>query len=81
LWPGYEQSDNLLDQTLTKAENKTKATMNIHTQTNCKAFYSFGQAKFADGGWILSLSQFTQLLLLPLNITLNLKKVKKLNQK
>jgi len=41
-----------------------------------RAFRGFGQAKFADGGSILGSSQFTQLPLLPLKITLNLKKAK-----
>jgi hypothetical protein len=37
-------------------------------------FHGFEQAKFADGGPILGLSQFTQLPKLPLKMTLNLKK-------
>jgi len=39
-------------------------------------FYGFGQTKFADGGSILGLSQFTQLSQLPLKKLLDLKKVK-----
>jgi len=39
-------------------------------------FQRFGQAKFADGGLILGLSQVTQLPQLPLKTTLSLKKIK-----
>jgi len=41
-----------------------------------RAFHIFGQAKFTDGGSILGSSQFKQLPLLPLKMTLDLKKVK-----
>jgi len=39
-------------------------------------FHGFGQATFADGGLILTLSQFAQLPQLPLKITFDLKVVK-----
>jgi hypothetical protein len=39
-------------------------------------FHGFGQVKFADGGLILGLSQFKELPQLPLEMTLNLKKLK-----
>jgi len=41
-----------------------------------RAFHGFGQAKFAYGGSILGLSQFTLLPQLPLKIMLQLKVVK-----
>jgi hypothetical protein len=40
-----------------------------------QVFHGFGQAKFADGGSILGSSKFTQLLQLPLKMTLDLKVV------
>jgi len=41
-----------------------------------RAFHGFGQAKFAYGGSILGLSQFTLLPQLPLKMMLILKEVK-----
>jgi len=41
-----------------------------------RAFHGFGQAKFADGGLILGLSQFAQLPQLPLKMMLDSKKIK-----
>jgi len=43
----------------------------LNEEQNYKSFHGFGQAKFADGGSILSLTQFTQLSQLPLKMTLN----------
>jgi len=48
----------------------------IHNGALYRAFHGFGQAKFAYGGSILALSQFTLLPWLPLRTTLNLKVVK-----
>jgi len=41
-----------------------------------RAFHGFGQAKFAYGGSILGLSQFTLLSKLPLKMSLDIKVVK-----
>jgi len=46
------------------------------TWKSYREFHRFGQVKFAYGGLILGLSQFTLLLQLPLKMMLNLKVVK-----
>jgi len=50
--------------------------MQFNTENLNKVFHGFGQAKFANGGSILSSSQFTLLSQLPLKTMLSLKVVK-----
>jgi hypothetical protein len=47
--------------------------VNLHIY---RVFHRFGQAKFADGGWILGLSQLSLLSELPLNTMLDLRVIK-----